>query len=133
MDPIRDLLHLYADAVCRRDREQWRATWTADAVWQLGDDRRSVGIDAIVQTWQAAMDRYPMVLHRYANSMATLDDATGTGHGRAYVDEIMRTTAGEVTAMHGYYDDEYRRTDEGWRFSHRTLVRLHHGPSGHRP
>ena len=128
MDPIRDLLHHYADAVCRNELAQWTDTWTEDAVWDLGGGREVAGRDAIASMWTDAMARFEAVLHRYENSAASLDEAAGTGTGRAYVTEVLKPTDGPALLMHGYYDDVYERTDQGWRFSRRTLVRLYHGP-----
>ena len=129
MDPIRDLLHDYADAVCRNDRDAWAATWAEEGVWDLGGGREIAGREAIADMWTQAMARYTQVLHRYENSAATLDDTAGTGHGRAYVTEVLKPVGDDpALVMHGYYDDEYRRTDAGWRFARRTLVRLYHGP-----
>ncbi len=127
MDPIRDLLHRYADAVCRNDGADWAATWTDDGVWDLGG-REVVGREAITEMWEQEMGGYAAVLHRYENSAATLDDDAGTGTGRAYVTEVLKPADDTALVMHGYYDDEYHRTDDGWRFSRRTLVRLYHGP-----
>lgn len=128
MDPIRDLLHRYADAVCRHDSAEWAATWTDDGVWDLGGGREVVGRDAVVELWEQAMGGYEMVLHRYENSAATLDEAAGTGSGRAYVVETLKPADGPAAVMHGYYDDAYRRTGGGWYFARRALVRLYHGP-----
>lgn len=126
-DPIRDLLARYADAVCGRDRTEWAATWVPDATWDLGGGREVTGLEAIVDLWQSAMDRYPSVEHRYEDNEASLDETTGTGRGRAHVHEITRTADGTVSEMRGHYDDEYRRTADGWRFARRTLVRLPDG------
>lgn len=128
MDPIRDLLHRYADAVCRNDELAWAATWSDDGVWDLGGGREATGLEEITDMWRGGMGRYARVLHRYENSAATLDEAAGTGTGRAYVTEVLKPTDEGALVMHGYYDDEYRRTGDGWRFSRRTLVRLYHGP-----
>lgn len=128
MDQIRDLLHTYADAVCHDDADQWIGTWTDDGVWVLGPDRDIAGREAIAGVWGQAMAHYQRVLHRYENSTATLDESAGTGRGRAYVTEVLKPIDGPALVMHGYYDDEYRRTDDGWRFSRRALVQLYHGP-----
>jgi ketosteroid isomerase-like protein len=128
MDPIRDLLHAYADAVCHDDADRWIATWVDDAVWDLGAGHESAGRDAILELWLSAMARYRSVLHRYENSAATVDPDRGTGHGRAYVTEVLHPVDGPPLVMHGYYDDEYRLDDGRWRFARRELVRLYQGP-----
>ena len=114
--------------MCRNDGTAWAATWADDGVWDLGGGREIVGRHAIVELWEEAMGRYANVLHRYENSAADLDEEAGTGTGRAYVTEVLKPTDDAALVMHGYYDDEYRRTDSEWRFSRRSLVRLYHGP-----
>lgn len=45
---ISDLVHRYCDAVVRKDRDQWAATWAPDAHWDLGKGRVMGGKEAIV-------------------------------------------------------------------------------------
>ena len=33
---IRQLVEKYADAVCRRDKDDWSSTWCEDSLWNLG-------------------------------------------------------------------------------------------------
>ncbi len=42
-EAIAALVHRYADAVVRRDKDQWEACWAQDARWQLGPGRSVVG------------------------------------------------------------------------------------------
>ena len=32
---IRQLVEKYADAVCRRHKEDWASTWSEDSIWDL--------------------------------------------------------------------------------------------------
>ena len=84
---IDDLLHAYADAVVRRDADQWISTWATDAVWELGKGRRVEGADAILSLWNSAMDGFTAVIQNVVNRTADLDDAAGTGSGRCYIIE----------------------------------------------
>ena len=76
---ISDLVHLYADAVVRRDGDQWSATWADDAVWELGQGRRVEGRDAIYELWNNAMDGFVAVVQNVVNSTAEIDESAGSG------------------------------------------------------
>ncbi len=127
-DAIRDLVHDYADAVVRRDPDQWSSTWAADAVWELGKGRRVEGRDAILALWNSAMDGFSAVVQNVVNSTATLDDATGTGSGRCYIIEHWQRADDSRGILLAYYDDIYARTDDGWKFASRELVVQYGGP-----
>jgi ketosteroid isomerase-like protein len=129
MDPIRTLVHTYADAVCHANAEQWASTWTEDAEWDMGRVKLS-GRDDMVATWSQIMAGFPAVVHVVHNGSAELDEASGTGRGRWYTSEFLRMPDGATRTMWGFYDDEYRRGDDGgWRFSKRTLTSLYNGPT----
>ena len=78
---VSDLVHHYADAVCRRDADQWAGTWAPDAVWELGKGRRVEGREAILELWNSAMDGFKAVVQNVVNNGASLDDASGSGIG----------------------------------------------------
>lgn len=128
MDPIRTLVHTYADAVCHRDADQWASTWTEDAVWDLGRMQMS-GRDTMKETWAKIMQGYPAVIHVVLNGSATLDEGTGTGTGRWYTNEYLRMPDGETRTMWGYYDDTYRLVDGQWLFATRKLTSMYNGPT----
>jgi uncharacterized protein (TIGR02246 family) len=124
-DAIRKLLHDYGDAVLARDEAAWGATWTHDAVWVLGPDRQIAGRDAIVEHWRASIGNYRHVVQLYQSSTAAVDGDDAAG--RAYLVELNVPVEGDRRILVGWYDDRYRRTDEGWRFSSRALVKLYAG------
>jgi hypothetical protein len=63
------------------------------------------------------------VMHLTANHRIDVagDEATGTVYYHAMA--VVRR-AGVENAARGYYDDAYRRTEEGWRFASRRSVPL---------
>jgi hypothetical protein len=131
LDPIRTLVHSYADAVCRRDVEQWGANWTADATWDIGGGP-SAGRDVIVRDWGTAMAGMRAVVHTVLNGDATLDGDTGTG--RWYFQEHVAPFGSAPALLLAYYDDVYRCEDGHWRFASRLMTLLYLGPpdlSGH--
>ena len=128
-DTIDDLLHAYADAVVRRDPDQWISTWAGDAVWELGKDRRVEGADAILSLWNSAMDGFKAVVQNVVNRTADLDETAGTGSGRCYIIEHWWRTDDSRGILLAYYDDLYVHTEAGWQFASRELVVQYGGPS----
>ena len=124
-DAVRRLLHAYGDAVLARDARAWGDLWTGDAVWELGPDRVVAGRDAIVDHWLAAMANYRHVAQVYLSSTATFDGDEAVG--RAYLVELNVPIDGDRRVLVGWYEDAYRRTADGWRFSRRALERLYAG------
>lgn len=128
---VQRLVHRYADAVVRRDAEQWGSCWADDAVWDLGIGPPAEGREAIVELWQGAMAGMAAVVQTVHNGdvyrdVSGGDDATAIGHW--YVDERYRTTDGAAGLLLARYDDEYVRVDGRWLFARRRLVALYHGP-----
>jgi hypothetical protein len=123
---IAGLVQRYADAVCRRDREQWASCWTDDSEWVLDVERQVHGRDAIVERWLIEMAKYASVLQLVANGDASVDGVHATG--RWYIHEHNRRVDGSNAILIAYYDDVYRRVDGDWLFARRELTRLYQGP-----
>lgn len=119
---VSDLVHHYADAVVRRDADQWGATWAADAVWELGKGRRVEGREAILVLWNNAMNGFKAVVQNVVNNAATLDDDAGSGIGRCYIQESWWRTDDSKGILLAYYDDAYTRVDGEWLFASRELI-----------
>jgi len=127
LDPIKDLLHLYSDAVCRLDADQWTATWCESGVWDLGHGDPVSGRESLRSFWVTSMSRFEKVIHTYSNSISELDDSSGSGSGRAYVTEWLKPKEGDPLVLHGFYDDKYVFEDNKWLFSKRSLNRIYMG------
>ncbi|MFT5531000.1 MAG: hypothetical protein ACI91O_001016 [Candidatus Poriferisodalaceae bacterium] len=127
-DAIEDLVHRYADAVVHRDGVQWESTWAPDAVWELGQDRRMEGREAIVEFWHTAMGGFDAVIQTVLNGTAELDESAGTGTGRWYVSEQFQRTNGDAGILSAHYDDEYKVVAGEWLFTNRGLVVHYMGP-----
>ncbi len=127
-DPIAHLLHTYADAVCRRDPDQWIGTWDENAVWELGKGRQVEGREAILNLWNTAMDGFCAVVQNVVNSTCDLDEEAGTGTGRSYIFEHWHRANDDRGLLLAYYDDKYVRTDGQWLFASRELVPQYGGP-----
>jgi ketosteroid isomerase-like protein len=120
----------YADAVRARDADRWAATWTTDAHWILGPDREVVGRDAIVELWRTSIAKYTTVVQLY--QAATFDiGASGdpdVAFGRCTLLELNVVADGTRKILAGHYDDTYRRTPDGWRYTSRQLTTYYTGP-----
>ena len=125
-DAIATLLHTYADAVVRRDGDQWASCWAEDGRWVLGAGREVVGRDAIVALWHTAMGGFSAVVQLVHNGSVTLSG--DRGEGRWYISERFRRADGEVGMLLAYYDDTYVVERGAWRFASRTLVPQYSGP-----
>jgi hypothetical protein len=126
-DAIRRLLHAYADAVLTRDDTDWGNLWTDDGRWELGPNRVIEGRVEIVAHWVTSLDAYQHVVQLYLSNTVTADGDDATG--RAYLIELNVPVSGPRRMFVGWYDDSYRRTVDGWRFSRRALTRLYSGPT----
>ena len=130
-DPRLDLatlVHRYADAVSRRDIEQWTDCWAEDACWTLRADHAVSGRDAIVALLTSVMDRLVVVVQNVLNGEVEIDANGATASGRWYIIEHLLATNGDTSMVLGYYDDSYVWRDGKWRFTNRVLVPSYHGP-----
>ena len=108
-----------------RDATAWGDLWTADGVWELGPGREIAGREAIVEHWRTSIANYHHVVQLYLSSTATIDGDAASG--RAYLVELNVPVDSDRRVLVGWYDDTYRHTADGWRFSARSLTRLYVG------
>jgi uncharacterized protein (TIGR02246 family) len=122
---IRELIETYADAVCRRDAEDWGATWAEDGVWSLPDypEMGEVhGREAIMQTWKAAMGHYPgIVFVATPGSIVVEGDRAAV---RSYTSETY-DQGGITKRDRGRYDDICVKRNGRWLFLSRTFKNIH--------
>ncbi|HEY7627552.1 MAG TPA: nuclear transport factor 2 family protein [Ilumatobacteraceae bacterium] len=116
----------YADAVRARDAERWAATWVDDARWVLGPGRDVVGREAIVEMWSTSIAKYATVVQLYLAATFDIDGDAATG--RCEFQELNVVADGSRHVLAGHYDDTYRRTVDGWRFTSRQLTKYYAGP-----
>jgi 3-phenylpropionate/cinnamic acid dioxygenase small subunit len=125
---IAELLVRYASGIDRRDWDLLRSCFTEDCVADYGDIGVWSGAEAITTWMEQAHRECGPTLHRITNPVAEVDG--DEAHSRCYVDAIVMG-AGDASGVRavGHYDDELRRTDQGWRISRRgyTMVLLQLG------
>ena len=81
------------------------------------------GREAIKQRISRAIDPLDLTQHTVTNHLVTVDGDTATS--RTYLHSQHKRAAaegGELYVIAGRYEDEWRRTPEGWRISFRRLV-----------
>ena len=122
------LVHRYADAVVHRNGAQWSSTWHQDAVWDLGGGRLVEGLDAIKDLWYSAMKGFEATIQTVLNGGIVVDPSGMKASGRWYIQEQVVRANGERGILLAHYDDEYVKTDNGWRFSRRFLQPHYAGP-----
>jgi hypothetical protein len=126
-DAVAELVHRYADAVVRRDGEQWGRCWADDAHWSLGPGRAVVGREAIVSLWMAAMAGFEAVIQNVYNGEVRFDGERG--EGRWYIGEHWKRVGGETGILLAHYDDTYVRVGGEWLFADRQLAVHYRGPA----
>lgn len=124
---IRELIDAYADAVTRRDADDWADCWCEEAEWSLPDlpDVGTVsGRTAIVALWTAAMAQFPGLVFRAWPGSIVVDAETAVV--RSYTSETFEHAGGAVTVL-GSYEDTCLKCSGGWKFSRRQFRRLGSG------
>lgn len=118
---IGDVLVRYGTGIDSRDWPLFRTVFTDDCELDYGEIGQWYGVDAVVDFMVAAHDMAGHTLHRISNQAVTVDGDTATA--RAYVDALIMSqdnTSGVNAA--GFYDDEFVRTDAGWRIRRRRFT-----------
>ena len=113
---IQELVHRYCDALCQRDLGALLDTFTNDGIWDIGQGP-VVGRDALSDKFCKVFELFDHVIQLSHNGEVKLDGSTA--QGRWYMTEYGLTAKGRRTFYIAHYDDEYRRTGDGWRFSRR--------------
>lgn len=121
---IRSLVHRYCDALCKRNREAWIATFAEDGVWNTGRGEVA-GHVALSDAFARIMELFQHVLQLTHNGEVNVDG--DAAHGRWYITEYGLTAKQRRTFYIAHYDDDYRRTADGWRFQRRIATWLYHG------
>ena len=122
---IRALIERYADAVNRRDADDWAGLWSEDGVWEMFG-HRIAGRQAVVDAWQGAMRGFPFVFHVVHS--AVIEVQGDHARGRWTVSEQLVDARGAPALLLALYHDEYRCESGAWRIAGRRLEPLYQGP-----
>lgn len=118
---ITDVLVRYATGIDRRDWDLFRTCFTDDCSADYGVIGSWNGVDEITQWMDEAHRKYNYTLHRLTNPAISVTGDTATA--RSYVDALLMLIDGEhMNRGIGFYDDEFRLTDDGWKIARRQFT-----------
>lgn len=119
---IIDLTIAYAWVLDHGPRERLDEVFTADAVAVFGGVEHN-GRDAIIAKVESALGPLSISQHIVTNQQVALDGDTATCRTYLHAQHTIHgTPGGDNFVVAGRYEDELRRTDVGWRITHRVLT-----------
>ena len=120
-------IHQVVTRYCRAlDTKDWALlddVFVPDATGDLASGRTLVGIDAIRDRIRNALHELDDSQHLVGNHEIAVDGDTATH--RCYLQaQHVRTAAagGPNYIVAGRYEDQFARTEIGWRITHRSLI-----------
>ena len=109
-----DLLTRYATAVDRRDWEQYRSIFTADAEIDYTSAGGIAGtVDEIVEFLSNSLEMFEMTQHLVSNIDLEVNGESATV--TAMFNNPMRLPGGDTWFTGGWYHHDLVRTPDGWR------------------
>jgi uncharacterized protein (TIGR02246 family) len=118
---IRAMHDSYADAVFRRDADQWGSNWAEDGRWHLMGTMVE-GRETIVTMWNGAMGGFNFVA--FFSQVAAIEIDGDTAKGRVFTHEVLETPDGSIRRPIGRYDDLYIKRDGRWYYQERIYAML---------
>ncbi len=123
-DSIRDLASVYAHSVWQHDIDTAIDLFTDDGEFDAGEFGCYRGRAELTEAYNRMLDG--PLMHPYVhNHVIELDGDRATGW--AYLD-LYAAVDGTSMIGAGYYEDDYVRDDERWRFRKRKLVMRFYAP-----
>ena len=109
-----DLLTRYATAVDRRDWQQYRSIFTADAEIDYTSAGGIAGtVDEIVEFLSTSLELFEMTQHLVSNIDLEVNGESATV--TAMFNNPMRLPGGDTWFTGGWYHHDLVRTPDGWR------------------
>ena len=109
-----DLLTRYATAVDRRDWEQYRSIFTADAEIDYTSAGGIAGtVDEVVEFLSTSLEMVEMTQHLVSNIDLEVNGESATV--TAMFNNPMRLPGGDTWFTGGWYHHDLVRTPDGWR------------------
>ena len=118
---IRRLIGLYCDAVNRRDADAAGLLFAPDAAIQIADFPGISGQEAIREGMRQTFAHHAFL--RQQCDVGLIDVAGDKARARFSVIEAShRSGEDSVSLIFGFYEDDYARLAEGWRFQRRRYA-----------
>jgi hypothetical protein len=144
-EEIRDLHNRYCfiqdcghASHAEQDVQAFLALCHPDVVWDNSPDgsRAHCGHAAVAAYLRGLWRRFDSCMH-YVHNLSIVFESDHRARGRSSFDAV-GDIGGEAFVAAGYYEDEYARTDDGWRFLlHREVpfffVKTEEGWAGPKP
>ena len=117
LEAIRDLARRYAHCVWQKDAQGAANLFTEDAVMDTGFGPPLVGRTALFESYSQVLGdgHFQPFVH---NHVIELDGDTASG--TCYLD-LRSVSAGKSMVGAGYYNDNYVRVGDQWKFKSRKL------------
>jgi hypothetical protein len=116
---IHRLASEYCHGADRRDLDRFLAVWAPTAVWQMSDEVRYEGLEAIASVVQAQWRTFAQYVHWTTNHTVWIDG--DEARGECDVATYVRLHSGRWVRTGGTYRDKYRRIDGRWLIAHRCF------------
>jgi uncharacterized protein (TIGR02246 family) len=120
---IQELVAEYGDAVSRRDKAGFAATWAEDGVWRLPWLEPVHGRDAIAEVWEGQIANYPF--HNFRGYLGSCEIEGNRASGRLWTSELVQNIQGNSGVVTGLYEDEFVKIDGRWLFASKRFTPLH--------
>ncbi len=118
---IRRLVSLYCDAVNRRDADAAGLLFAPDCSITIADGPERIGRDVQIEGMRQTFTAFDFL--RQQCDVGLIDVAGDRAKARLSVFEAAhRTGEDSVSLIFGFYEDEYARLAEGWRFWRRRYT-----------
>jgi ketosteroid isomerase-like protein len=121
---IQETISLYHEAGSTTDWDQMMATFLPDGIWEVPALRiRSQGQAAIREAMTALMEPIEYLVQINAPAIIAVDGDAAAARSLIRECAKLHGQAGVIDVV-GRFEDELRRTPDGWRFAHRTFTIL---------
>ena len=119
---VQETISLYHEGASKADLAQLLATFLPDAVWAVPSlDIRCQGLDNIRETMTALLESIEYLVQ--INTPAIISIDRDTASARSLIRECAKLRGRPVLMdVVGQFNDELRRTADGWKFAHRTFT-----------
>lgn len=118
-DEIRQLMYKYAHCWDNLDFHGWASCFTPDGEYYEGGGQYPIGYDELRSYAEETSPRVQGRFHLQMNQYVEVNGDTANAHSYLFIVEKL------TPVRSGTYDDRVVRTDEGWKFSKRTVTCLY--------
>ncbi len=118
---IRRLVGLYCDAVNRRDADAAGALFASDAAIEIADFPKISGQDAIREGMRQTFAHHKFLRQQCDAGLIEVDGDKARARLPVF-EASYREGEDGVGLIFGFYEDEYARLAEGWRFWRRRYT-----------